>query len=73
MSLELITITTENISWALTENLLRIYSEIEQKFPVNGKVQLAGDLDFNNLYTVRGVTDLGPRSAICEQPYTGGS
>lgn len=71
MTLELIAVTTENISWALTENLLRIYLEIEQKFPVNGKVQLAGDLDFNNLYTVRGIANLGPRSAVCKQPYTG--
>lgn len=64
-----IILTQQNYQWAIAENYRLILEEIAFKIPVNGIVQLQGNLDFNG-NTVRGVSVLGPRSAICEQPYS---
>lgn len=64
-----IVITEDNIHWALTANLRLVYSELAEKFPVAGKVVLAGDLDFDDSFTVKGVTPAGPRTALSLQSY----
>ena len=63
MALELITITADNIHWAFDENFRRIFEELKYKVPVTGKVQLEGDWDFQNTYSIFGVTEDGTHSA----------
>lgn len=64
MDLELITVTHDNISWAINENFKRIYDAVRYKVPMNGQVSLLGDWDFQNLYTIRGIVSAGPGSAL---------
>lgn len=64
MALDLITITQDNLSWAVNENLKRIYAELEYKVPLEGSVRLQGDWDFQNAYTIRGVVAIIPKSVI---------
>ncbi len=62
--LELITITADNLHWAVNENFKRIYAALRFKVPMTGKVNLQGDWDFQNLYTIRGIVSNGPGSAM---------
>lgn len=62
-ALNLITITAENMHWAVNENFVRIYSALGYKVPLTGKVQLLGNLDFASTYTVRNFSEDGPTSA----------
>lgn len=56
MALDLITITQDNVSYAVRENFRRIYRELENKVPNIGTVRLQGNWDFQNLYSVYNVT-----------------
>ena len=64
MALDLITITADNLHWAVNENWKRIFAAMEYKVPMNGRVVLRGDWDFQGLYTIRGITSVGPGSAL---------
>ncbi len=64
MALELVTVTTDNITWAVNENIRRIGVEIAYKVPINGEVVLQGNWDFQNLYTIRGIVSAGPCTAL---------
>ena len=68
MALELIEVTPENLHTAVNENFRRIYAEIERKVPLNGRIQLQGDWDFQGIYTVLGPTPAGPNTAFCPSP-----
>lgn len=63
MALALITITQDNLQWAVNENIRLIREELRYKVPANGKVALQGDWDFQSLYTIQGVTESGIHSA----------
>ncbi len=62
--LDLITITQANVTWAVSENYRRIYEAIRYKVPMNGRISLQGDWDFQSLYTIRGIVSAGPGSAL---------
>lgn len=64
MAISLHTITANNIQWAINENFTRIFEELRYKVPMNGRVSLQGDWDFQNLYTIRGIVSNGPGSAL---------
>lgn len=64
MNVELITITQGNLTWAVNENWRRIFEAIKYKVPMNGKVRLQGDWDFQTLYSIRGIVSDGPKSAL---------
>jgi len=68
-----IIVDATNYHWAVAENFRLIFEELKHKVPVNGRIQLLGDLDFQNLYTVRGVNVLGHRTAVTQQPFVGNS
>lgn len=59
-----IVVTQDNLTWAVNENWRLIYEELRYKVPMNGAVQLKGDWDFQNLYTIRGIMSDGPNTAI---------
>lgn len=66
MALDLITITQDNVSYAVRENFRRIYRELAFKVPLQGSVRLEGDWDFDNTYSVFNVTADGDTSASSE-------
>jgi len=71
MAINLITITPYNVPWAINENWRRIYQEATFKLPIKGFSQLLGDLDFQGVFTIRGVTPVGyGKSAVTRRPYT---
>ncbi len=57
-----ITLTTENIHWALNENLRMLAEEIKYKLPANGRARLLGNLDLAG-HTITGIVANGPQSA----------
>lgn len=61
---EFITLTQDNIHWALSENFRRAYEELKYKVPVNGTAVLQGDADFKGTGTILNVVPLGPNSAV---------
>lgn len=63
MALELVTVTQDNVHWAVNENFRRIYEEMRYKVPMQGRVVLEGDWDFQSLYNIVGANDKGPQSA----------
>lgn len=63
MALTLITVTADNLHEACTENWRRIYAELEHKLPLTGTVVLQGNIDFSNLYTIKGIVPAGPNTA----------
>jgi len=64
MALTLVTVTAANLHEACNENWRRIYEEIGKKVPLTGTIRLEGDIDFDNLYTIKGITPDGPNTAI---------
>lgn len=68
MDLVLITITEENIHWAVNLNFERIFEALKYKVQLSGSATLQGNWNFQNLYTIRGITSNGPCSAY---PNTG--
>jgi len=64
MSVEFLTINTQNFHWAVNENFRRAFAELNHKIPVDGTATLMGDLDFGGTGTVLNVEPSGPQSAI---------
>lgn len=71
--LDLITITADNLHWAVNENLKRIYAELAFKVPLTGRAVLKGDWDFQDTYSVRGVVSSLPNSALPNADRDGGN
>lgn len=65
-----ITITTDNISWALNRNLQIAYEAIATMLPIQGAVRLEGDLDGGNTgsngFALQKVKNYGANSAFTQ-------
>lgn len=59
-----ITVTHENISWALNANIKAIYEEMAVKLDNRFGRTLSGDLDLNGNKAVNGATPFSSRSAV---------
>lgn len=64
MDIELLTITADNVLWAVNENFKRVHEALKYKVPLNGKVVLKGNWDFGGSYTMFGVVPAGTNTAI---------
>lgn len=63
MNVSFITITPTNYRWAVMENFYRAYAALHYKVPMNGKVVLLGNWDFDG-HILRGIVSNGPQSAL---------
>ena len=59
-----ITITHENISWALNENIRMLIECLQDKMPIAAPVQMRAGIDANGLQIKEASSPTTPRSAV---------